>query len=65
MYFGNIPRGPIGALKEALMKCLPKWAILGILFIGASVTEILCHSPNKDRLIATLHFFRYKYLPRV
>lgn len=63
VYFANIPRGPIGALKKALLECLLKWAILGISFIGAEVTEILCHVALLDRLIATLQFFRYKHLP--
>lgn len=57
VYFGDIPRCPIGALKKALMKCLPKLAILGISFITASVTDILCLSAHKDRVIATLQFF--------
>lgn len=63
MYFSNIPRGPIGALKKAIYECLPKWAILGVSFIAASDTEILCHAPLVDRLVATLQFFRHRHLP--
>lgn len=55
--FSNIPRGPISALKKELLKCLPKWAILGFSFIGSAMTEILCHSSVVDRLVATMRFF--------
>lgn len=43
VYFGTIPRGAIGKLRRGLQECLPKWAGLSISFIGASVTEVLCH----------------------
>ena len=62
VYFGNIPRGPIGALKRALQQCLPKWAVLSISFIGTSVTEILCHRPLRERLIAGMSLLRYRHL---
>lgn len=63
VYFANIPRGPIYALKKSLLKCLPKWAVLGISFIGTTMTEILCHTSLAERLIATLQFFRFKHVP--
>lgn len=62
VYFGNVPRGPIGKLKRCLHECLPKWAVLSISFIGASVTEILCHQPHVARLVATMCLLRYKHL---
>lgn len=32
-------------------------------FIGDSVTEIPCHSPLFENLVAMLQFYRYKHLP--
>ena len=62
VYFGGIPRGPIGKLRRALRNALPKWAILSICFIGDSVTEILCHKALVQRLIATLKFMKFRHL---
>ena len=62
VYFGGIPRGPIGKLRRALRNALPKWAILSISFIGDSVTEILCHKALVQRLIATLKFMKFRHL---
>lgn len=63
VYFANVPRGPIGKFKRCLHECLPKWAVLSISFIGASITEILCHKAHVARLIATMRLCRYKPLP--
>ena len=62
VYFGGIPRGPIGKLRRALRNALPKWAILSISFIGDSVTEILCHKALVQRLIAALKFMKFRHL---
>ena len=62
VYFGDMPRGPIGKIRRTLCKALPKWSILNISFIGGSVTEILCHKPLVPRLIATLKLMRYSHL---
>lgn len=60
VYFGNIPRGPIGKLKRCLQECLPKWAVLSISFIGANFTVILCHQGHVERRVATMRLLRYK-----
>lgn len=64
VYFGNVPRGPIGQLKRSLHECLPKWAVLSISFIGAATTEILCHKPYIPRLVATMRLLRFRHLPK-
>lgn len=63
VYFGNVPRGPIGKLKRALFECLQRWAVLSISLIGAEVTEILCNKGLVERLVATMRIFRYSHLP--
>lgn len=45
-----------------LLKCLPKWEVLGISFIVSAITEILCHAALVARLIATFRVFSYKHL---
>ena len=62
VYFANIPRGPIGALRRALLECLPKWSVLSVSFIGSGITEILCHKPLLDRLVAGMKLLHYKHL---
>lgn len=54
VYFKNVRRGPIGAIRTALRASLPSWALLGIGFIGGSVLEIVTDVRLKTRLVATL-----------
>lgn len=54
VYFKNVRRGPIGAIRSALRESLPSWALLGIGFVGGSVLEIVTDNRLKARLIATL-----------
>lgn len=63
VYFGGVPRGPIGALKRALLECLPSWAVLSISFIGNSACEILCHRPLEQRLVAGMKLLGFRHLP--
>ena len=63
VYFGGIPRGPVGKLRKMLRECLPKWSILNISFIGNSVTEILCHEPMLDHLVGGLKLLGYRHIP--
>ena len=62
VYFGKVPRGPLGSLRKALLVSLPRWAILGLSFIGNQALEVLCHAPLKDRLIATMKSLRFSHL---
>jgi len=62
IYFANLPRGPIGALRRALLECLPKWSVLSISFIGRSITEILCHQDLTEQLISDMTLLGYKHL---
>ena len=61
-YFGRISRGPLGALRKALRKCLPGWGVLGISFIGSSVCEILADVRLKERLVATMKLLGFPKL---
>lgn len=54
VYSKNVIRGPIGALHRALSERLPKWAILGLCFVGGSIKEVVTNVRQKDRLIATV-----------
>ena len=63
VYCGGIPRSPVGALRKALTLCLPKWAVLGISFIGKYAVEFLCHKPLIDRLVTTLKSLGYQHIP--
>lgn len=62
VYFGGVPRGPIGSLKRSLQECLPSWAVLSISFIGNSACEILCHKPLEQRLIAAMKLIGFRHL---
>lgn len=62
VYFGGIPRGPIGDLKQALYECLPKRCILRISFIGNSACEILCHKHLQSRLISGMNLLGFRQL---
>ena len=64
VYFQGIPRGPISTLKKSWKICLPRWEFLSVSFIGSATTEILCHRPLRERLIATLRMLGYRYAPR-
>lgn len=61
VYFGGVPRGPIGALRRALLLALPNWAALHLSFIGNTALEVLCHKPLVPRLVAVMkaHSFRH------
>ncbi len=63
LYFGGIPRGPIGKLRAELRKCLPKWTILHLSFIGNTVTEILCHEPLVDKLVGGMKLLGFRHIP--
>ncbi|MEM1007933.1 MAG: hypothetical protein AAGJ35_02915 [Myxococcota bacterium] len=63
VYFGGIPRGPIGKLRAMLRECLPKWSVLNISFIGNSATKLLCHEPLVDNLAAGMKLLGYRHLP--
>ncbi|MEM1009160.1 MAG: hypothetical protein AAGJ35_09155, partial [Myxococcota bacterium] len=63
VYLGGIPRGPIGKLRAMLRQCLPKWSVLNISFIGNSATELLCHDPLVDNLIADMKLLGYRHIP--
>lgn len=60
--FGGVRRGPLGALRRALLLSLPSWAILGLSFIGNSALEILCHKPLREGLIGTLRLLKFRNL---
>lgn len=63
VYFGGVPRGPIGTLRRALQLAMPKWAILNLSFIGNVALEVLCHKHLVDRLIADMKLLNYRHLP--
>ena len=63
VYLGGVPRGPIGKLRAELRKCLPKWSILHISFIGNSATEILCHEPLVDKLVGGMKLLGFRHMP--
>lgn len=64
VYFGGVPRGPIGALKRALHMSIPKWAVLNLSFVGRTALEILCHKPLVDRLVAGMKLLNFRHLDR-
>ena len=63
VYFGGVPRGPIGKLRAELRNCLPKWSILHLSFIGNSATEILCHEPLVDKLVGGMKLLGFRHMP--
>lgn len=54
LYFKNIRRGPLGAIRHALRECLPSWALLGLDFVGSSILELVTGQNLKHRVIATM-----------
>lgn len=62
VYFGGLPRGPIGKLRAELRKCLPKWSILHLSFIGNSATEILCHEHLVDKLVGGMKLLGFRHI---
>lgn len=64
IYSGEVPRGPIGALRRALLLSLPKWTILGISYISNTALEILCHTELVDRLIATMKLLTFRHMEK-
>lgn len=63
-YFAGVERGRISHFKQCLLEngSLPRWSLLGISFIGASLVEIVCHAPLLDRLIATMKILGVTHL---
>ena len=62
IYFGNVPRGPIGTLRRALLQCLPNLSVLSISFVWNIATEILCDKDLTEKLIEGMNLLGYKHL---
>lgn len=63
-YFGGIPRGPLGKLRQALRLSFPSWAIQNLSFVGNVALEVLCHEPLKQRLIAGMKLLGFRHLEK-
>lgn len=63
-YFGGVPSGPKGAFRRILLAdhSIPRWALLGISFVGNGIAEIVTHSPLMDRLVAVMRLLGYRHL---
>lgn len=53
-YFQALQRGPVGNVINELRECVPTRALLGTMFVGGSVVEIITDGRLEDRLAATL-----------
>lgn len=62
VYFRNVPRGPLGTLRKALLLSLCKWTVVGFSFIGNNILEVLCHRPLVNRLVSTMAVLRRHHL---
>lgn len=64
VYFGGVRRGPKGAFRYLLLAdhSLPRWALLGISFVGEGIAEIVTHRPLANRLVAVMRLLFYKHL---
>lgn len=62
----DVPGGPIGTIKNALLECMPSWGVFSTSNTGNSACKILCHRLLKQRHIAGMmlscfrHLYRYK-----
>lgn len=62
VYFGGVPRVPIGALRRALLLALSGWAALHLSFVGNSALKVLCHKPLVHRLVAVMKSHKFLHL---
>lgn len=62
-YFTSILRRPISTVKKTIYKCIPKWSVLSIIFIGENINELLSHKFLLYRPMETLRHMGYTLLP--
>lgn len=62
VYFVNVPRGPLGALRKALFLSLPMWAVISLFFIGNNILEVICQPLLVIRLVSTMAILRHRHL---
>lgn len=64
VYFRNIRRGPIGAIRQALRYCLPSWPLLGLGFVGESILEVITDDRLSKRLTGTHKLMGISHVPQ-
>lgn len=62
-YLKDGRRGPIGAIRNVLRKGFPSWAILGHIFPGGSVLDVITDRSLKDRLIVAISILGTREVP--
>lgn len=62
IYFSNVMRGPIGAMKKELRSVMPLWSILCLEFIGESFLELVIDTAHREKVTTIMCILGYKPL---
>lgn len=63
LYFRNVRRSSVRAIRKPLLECLPTWALFGLDFVGSSIMEVVTDGKLIARVKTTVKLIGTSIVP--